>query len=138
MDILIIPFVEKVGIQKRYDGILQLEVDRGVQNHLQSIHAGAQFTLAETASGAFLQTLFPDVASNVIPVLRGSQIKYKKPALKKLSAFASVIHETIEPFKQQLTQKGRALISVHVVLKDEDDLITCEGEFDWFIQMIKE
>jgi hypothetical protein len=44
------------------------------------LHAGAQFTLAETQSGLYLQTLFPELESQVIAILRESKMRYKKPA----------------------------------------------------------
>lgn len=80
MNVTKIPFVEKVGIEKNNNNEFQLSFDDSVQNHLQIIHASAQFTLAETASGEILQTEFPDLVGKVVPLLRESQIKFKKPA----------------------------------------------------------
>jgi len=137
VDVLKIPFVNKVGLKKNANGVLEIEIEPDVQNHLQSIHAGAQFTLAETASGELLQTLFPELVENVIPVLRDAQIKYKKPAQKNITASASIPKETAVEFKHQLIQKGRALIAVNVEIKDVEGVITCIGIFNWFIQKIK-
>ncbi len=137
MDVLKIPFVEKVGIKRRTDRSIELPFERSVQNHLQSIHASAQFTLAETASGEILQTLFPELVDKVIPVLRDSQIKFKKPALKTISAYATVPEEILINFTEQLSTKGRALIAVNVEVKDSDGLVTCMGVFNWFVQKIK-
>jgi acyl-coenzyme A thioesterase PaaI-like protein len=61
MDVTKIPFVEKVGIVRQPDGGLGLPFNESVHNHLQTIHASAQFTLAETASGEVLQVLFPEI-----------------------------------------------------------------------------
>jgi len=137
VDILKIPFVNKVGLKKNSDGVLELAIEPEVQNHLQSIHAGAQFTLAETASGELLQTLFPELAENVIPVLRDAQIKFKRPAQKTITAHPSIPKEKSIEFKNQLLQKGRALIEVNVEVKDAEGLVTCFGVFNWFIQKIK-
>lgn len=136
MDVLKIPFVNKVGLKKNSDGILELPNEPEVQNHLQSIHAGAQFTLAETASGELLQILFPELAENVIPVLRDAQIKFKRPAQKTITAYPSIPEEKSIEFKNQLLQKGRALIEVNVVVKDAEGVVTCVGVFNWFIQII--
>jgi len=65
MDVVEIPFVKKVGINKNTNGDLELPFNNEVQNHLQTIHASAQFTLAKTASGEMLQTKFPGLIGKV-------------------------------------------------------------------------
>ena len=136
MNVVEIPFVKKVGIEKNGDGDLHLQFDNSVHNHLQSIHASAQFTLAETASGELLQIEFPDLVGKVIPVLRDSQIKFRKPALKSISAFPSISNDSIQKFTDQLLKKGRASVSVSVEIKDSDETITSVGVFNWFVQQI--
>ncbi len=126
---MIVPFTDTVGIE---NGVL--ENDTKVQNHLGSIHAGAQFTFAESASGAYLSSLFPDMQDNIIPLLRESTIKYKKQALTKLSSEVSVEDEDLEKFIKRFETKGRASITAYVVLKDEEGDVTCEGSFKWFVQ----
>ncbi|MCW8838458.1 MAG: DUF4442 domain-containing protein [Thiovulaceae bacterium] len=64
-----------------------------ILNHIKTIHASAQFALAETQSGIHLQRLFPELEEKVVPVLRDAQMKYKKPAVEK--------------FKTQFEKKGR-------------------------------
>lgn len=137
MDVTKIPFVEKVGIQKNVDDELELPFYTGVQNHLQTIHASAQYALAETATGEILQKSFPDLIDKVIPVLRESQIKFKKPANKKIVAYPSVTDESLSNFEEQISKKGRAIISVEVQVKDVDGTVTCTGTFKWFVQSIE-
>jgi len=48
MDTIQIPFAKHIGIEKKEEGTLKLEAMEVVQNHIQTIHASAQFTLAET------------------------------------------------------------------------------------------
>ena len=71
MNVAKIPFVEKVGVKRNTQGYLELSYDEGVLNHLQTIHASAQFTLAETASGELLQTRFPELVGRVLPISSG-------------------------------------------------------------------
>jgi len=137
MNVIEIPFVHKVGIQRNTDGVLELPFDQSIQNHLQTIHASAQFTLAETASGEILQTIFPELVGKVVPVLRGSEIKFKKPAIKTISAHPTVSDEAISNFNEQISKKDRALISVEVQVKDVDGTVTCTGTFKWFVQLIE-
>jgi len=124
-----IPFTKTVGIE---NGLLKNVMK--VQNHLGSIHAGAQFTFAETASGIYLSSHFPEYEGKIIPLLRESTIKYKKQALTTLSAESYVDKEGVEKFIAQLESKGRSTIVVHVKLKDVEGDVTCEGSFKWFIQ----
>jgi acyl-coenzyme A thioesterase PaaI-like protein len=130
-----IEFVKLVGI-KESENRLSLEYKNDVLNHLKSIHASAQFTLAETQSGLYLQKLFPELVGKVIPLLRDSKIKYKKPALKMISALVKCSDEDVARFKEQFDRKGRSTLSLHVEVKDSDEVVTAVAEFSWFIQKI--
>ncbi len=136
MNITKLPFVEKVGIKRNDNNLLELLFDETVQNHVQTIHAGAQYTLAETASGEILQTEFPELVGTVVPVLRESQVKYKKPAMRSITAIASISPNSKQKFNEQLGKKGRASISVNVNVKDSQDTVTCIGTFNWLVQKI--
>ena len=137
MDVIDIPFVKKVGIQRAVDGDPESPFTKYVQNHMQTFHASAQFALAETASGEILQTLFPELVGKVIPVLRESQIKFKKPTNKDIYAYPLVSAESRTKFNEQLSKKGRALISVKVEVKDTEGTVTCTGTYNWFVQKIE-
>ena len=95
MNVLEIPFVKKVGISRNNNN-LELAFTIDTHNHLETIHASAQFTLAETASGEYLQSLFPELAGKVIPILRDASVKFKKPAVKNIIAYPSITDELKE------------------------------------------
>ena len=84
MNVIEIPFVKKVGITQSANGELELPFSDETHNHLATMHASAQFTLAETASGEYLQTVFPDLVGKVIPVLRDASVKLRNLLLKRL------------------------------------------------------
>jgi acyl-coenzyme A thioesterase PaaI-like protein len=130
-----IPFVKHVGIEEK-NNELSLNFKENILNHINTIHASAQFTLAETQSGIYLQSLFPELEGKVIPVLRDAQIKYKKPAQEKIIAFASANEEAIEKFKGQFDKKGRGSLQIGVVIKDINDVVTCQATFTWFVQAL--
>lgn len=136
LDITTLPFVAKVGITRTASGVLTLPFEPSNHNHIETLHAGAQFALAESASGELLLSLFPDMHDKVVPVLRDSKIKYKKPATNTLSAFPTVCDEMALKFLDQLQRKGRALIVVAVELRDSEGTLTCSGEFDWYVQRL--
>ena len=137
MEIVQIPFVNKVGVKKNKEGNLILGFDVSNQNHLQTIHASALFTLAESASGEALQVNFPEFVGKVAPVVRDAQIKFKKPAIKSVTAFPTISDESILKFKEQFKKKNRSSITVDVILKDADENIVCVGVFNWFVQGIE-
>ena len=113
-----------------------LDFKNDVLNHIETIHAGAQFALAETQSGLHLQSLFPELEGKVIPVLRDAQIKYKKPAQEKIIAFSSTDEEAVIKFKSQFEKKGRDSLQIEVKIKDIDDVLTCQATFTWFVQVL--
>jgi len=137
MDVTHIPFAKHIGIARKEEGTLKLEPTATVQNHINSIHASAQFALAETQSGMYLQKVFPTLENKVVALLRGSTVKYKNPATSTLTAFATVDDETKEKFMALFERKGRGTITVNVELRDESTTITMIGEYNWFVQRIQ-
>lgn len=130
-----IAFVQLVGI-KQNENHLSLENKKDIHNHIDTIHACAQVTLAETQSGMHLQQLFPELEGLVVPLLRDSSMKYKKPATSKLTAYSFVDEASVQKFKTQFAKKGRGSLSVEVELKDIDGLCVAQGVFGWFISKI--
>ena len=130
-----IPFAKYVGINED-NGTLSLEFKDNLLNHVKTIHASAQFTLAETDSGIYLQKLFPEFKGKVVPLLREAKIKYKKPALEKITAHSIVSQEEIEKFKNIFDKKKRGTITVTVDIKDINQVVTSQATFTWFVQAI--
>ncbi len=137
MDVTQIPFVKHIGIEKNEEGTVKLKPTVRVENHIETIHAAAQFALAETQSGLYLQTLFPEYRGKVMPLLRESSVKYKKPATSTLTASAYVEEGVKEKFLIAFEAKGRAIITVYVELRDENEVVTMRGEFTWFVSNIE-
>lgn len=130
-----VPFASFIGIKENQDE-LSLDFKDEVQNHVKTIHASAQFTLAETKSGLYLLEIFPELEGKVLPLLREANIKYKKPATQKILAYASIGDETIDKFKTVFEKKGRGSICIRVQIKDINHVLCSESEFIWFIQAI--
>ena len=91
-------------------GNLFLSPAQGVSNHLGTVHAGAQYTLAESASADCLLSTFPELAAQVVPVLRSSQVRFRHPASTSVHASATVETESREKFSRQFERKGRGAI----------------------------
>jgi len=134
-----IPFNQFVGLQKsdNPDFVLELAEDRKYENHLATVHASAQFALAEAASGEYLLNNFRDQYKGVIvPVVRRVETKYKKPAKGKLYANAVLDDETATMALTRLKEKGRALFPVEVSVVDQEGTITMTGTVEWFVQAV--
>ncbi len=136
MDVTKIPFNKFIGLDKAKtdkDGLV-LHVKEDLSNHLGTIHAGAQFSLAEAASGLCLMQNFPDMADSVLPLLRKSEIKFSRPAQSDIRAEANIDAEEKEKFHARFERKGRGVIRVSAEVRDTDNALTMSGTFEWYIQ----
>jgi len=137
MNVADIPFNRFLGL--RPDGSsLTLPDDPKYRNHLGTVHAGAQFSLAEAASGQWLLGKFGDRAQDYAAVVRHAGVKYRRPASGELTARAEVSPEEAERFRDALERRGRAAIEVHVKVLGADESITLEATFEWFAQRLQE
>lgn len=136
MNLKDIPFAKVLGVDDSSEGFLfELANDEKYTNHLGTVAAAAQFSLAEFASGQWMINEFPDLAQQVIPVLRKSEVKFKKPAYGKVRAKASVPDEIKQKFITELTERKRALLDISVVVVNDNNEIVMHGTYEWFIQL---
>jgi len=138
MDITQIPFNKFIEItpSSADDCALELAFNDHLKNHLGTFHASAQFALAEACSGLALQRHFPHLADAVIPVLRKSELKFRRPAQSAILATAHLDAKTKEEFELHLRKKGRAAITVPVEITDQQGNITLSGVYEWYVQKI--
>ena len=134
MEVTNIPFAKTIGLKRNGSGTLELGFVDGLMNHVQTVAAAAQFSLAELASGEHLLQLFPELIGKAIPVLRDSRLKYRKPAKSEVSAHPSTKDKAVTRFREQYEKKGRGLISIDVEIRDTAGIITSAGSFSWYIQ----
>lgn len=113
--------------------LLELPFAPLVQNHVGTVHAAAQFALAEAASAACLQRDFPELDGRVFAVVRGVQLKYRAAGSGDLLAFARPDDLTRANLVNDLATKTRTTATVLVELKDRAGNTTFAGSFDWFI-----
>jgi acyl-coenzyme A thioesterase PaaI-like protein len=136
MHVTKIPFNNLIGITRHDKNINELKLPcvPELKNHLGTVHASAQFALAEACSGSFLLQRYPHLADMVIPVVRKADVKFKKPATGNLTASASIDSDDEEHFIARLTKKGRSSIPVSVKVEDHDGTVTAVATYEWFIQ----
>ena len=125
---------EFLGISRNDTGKLYLPVSDNVKNHLGTIHAAAQFALAELASGSYLEEVFPEYKNNVYAVLRKTRTRYRSPGETELTAFPFAEPEEISTLQNNLQTRNRGTITVAVKLMDYCGKCVFEGLFEWYIQ----
>ena len=137
MDALELPFSTMIGLERSDRpelGSLCLEDSPDRRNHLGTIHASVQFALAETCSAAFLQDRFSALASMYAGVVRRAAVTYHVAARGRVYARASVAEPRLREFEDRLKSRGRAFISVRVVVSDAAGTVTLSGDIEWFAQ----
>lgn len=117
--------------------LLELPFSPAMQNHLGTMHAAAQFALAEAASAECLQRHFGmEAAGRVFAVVRGAEVRYRKPATGELFAFGTLDEITRTGLLADLSARGRAGAVILIDLKDRAGTLTFHGKFDWFISLV--
>jgi len=139
MNVLDLPFNKVLLIKKSDvpDTILMLEDRVKYQNHLGTIHASAQYALAEASSGEVIERNFGEWNGAYFPVVRRVEVKYKNPATGRLFSTGFIDAERAMQAKKELSDKGRTLVDVMVKIIDEGKHITFESTFTWFIAKAK-
>lgn len=142
MDITEIPYNKHLGVQlsspQEKDSLLILPESEFLKNHVETIHASAQFSLAEACSGELLRQKFSHLQGNYLPLVRKTEVKYKKPAKGTLYGQASIEPLTEEELVGKLEQKGRAIVPIHVTITDINKVITMTAVIEWFIQRVEQ
>jgi acyl-coenzyme A thioesterase PaaI-like protein len=72
---------------------LRLPDQLALHNHVGGLHAGAMFTLAESASGAVVLGAFSDLLDRAVPLAARAEIAYKKLALGDVDAVATLVDD---------------------------------------------
>jgi acyl-coenzyme A thioesterase PaaI-like protein len=138
MEILDIPYNRFTGLKysTNPEYLMMLDNREVYHNHLGTVHASALFALAEATSGCFLQNEFQQL-TNVIPVVRKVETKFRKPATGSIFSKASMVEATPDEIIDELNTRQRTLVTVRVILKDEGGVNVMQADFEWFITKIK-
>jgi acyl-coenzyme A thioesterase PaaI-like protein len=116
--------------------VLEMPESPLVLNHVGTIHASAQFALAEAGSGEFLLRELGEKQGEVFAVLRSSEVKFRKPAHGTLRASARFAEGTAEAVFAELFGRGRAVVSILLEVADAQGVVTMTGRYDWFLQRV--
>ena len=116
--------------------LLELPFTPLVRNHLGTMHAAAQFSLAEAASAECLQRRYGAAVGEVFAVVRGVEVQYRRPATGDLLAYGRPDDPTRDGLLAGLAARGRANAVILIDLKDRTGTLTFHGKFEWFISRV--
>jgi acyl-coenzyme A thioesterase PaaI-like protein len=102
-------------------------------NHVGSQHAGALFTLAESASGAAMTAAFAADLSSATPLVRQAAIRYLKVARGPITASAK-LSDTPDQLRQILKTTARVNFEVCVQLVDASGQVVAEADYEWALR----
>lgn len=115
--------------------LLRMPDQREYHNHIGGIHAGAMFTLAETASGAIVLAEFGDRFDEYVPLAVTATIRYLKVAMGPLTAEATM-DTTPAEVMAQLESGVRPEFNVVVAIRDEAGTQTGEMTIVWTLKRV--
>jgi uncharacterized protein (TIGR00369 family) len=102
-------------------------------NHVGGPHAGAMFTLAESASGAIVIAAFGDQLSRAVPLAVKAEIGYKKLAMGVVTATATLGRPVAEVVAE-LDAGKRPEFPVAIEIQRADGAVTGEMTVVWTLR----
>lgn len=138
-----VPFVRTLGVvitEVAPDGpglraVAALPDAQALHNHLGGPHAGALFSLGETASGAVVLAAFAQHLHRGVPLAVRADIAYRKFARGPVTATA-VLHRPAAEIVAELDGGVRPEFEVAVQVATEDGTVTAEMTVVWTLKPI--
>ncbi|MFI8291306.1 DUF4442 domain-containing protein [Streptomyces sp. ms191] len=113
--------------------VVRLPDQADYHNHVGGPHAGAMFTLAESASGAIVLAAFGDQLGRAVPLAVKAEIGYKKLAMGVVTATATLGRPAAEVVAE-LDEGLRPEFPVRISLTREDGAETGEMTVVWTLR----
>jgi uncharacterized protein (TIGR00369 family) len=133
-----VPFVGHLGVEVTSIGegeATAILPDRGeLFNHVGSQHAGALFTVAETASGAAFVGAFAERMGELTPLARSAEISYEKIANGTITATAR-LGVPAEEALAALDADGKVEFPCEVELTDGNDVVVAVASVGWHVRL---
>ncbi|GAA2439906.1 DUF4442 domain-containing protein [Streptomyces pulveraceus] len=113
--------------------VVRLPDQAEYHNHIGGPHAGAMFTLAESASGAIVIAAFGDQLSRAVPLAVKAEIGYKKLAKGVVTATAT-LGRPVADVIAELDAGERPEFPVAIEIRREDGAVTGEMTVVWTLR----
>jgi acyl-coenzyme A thioesterase PaaI-like protein len=132
-----VPFTRTIGLEylelSAERALLRLPDRSDLHNHVGGLHAGAMFTLGESATGAVVIGSFADLMDRFTPLAAGGQIRYRALAMGDVTAEAQLARPAAE-VRAEVAERGKARFDVEVVLRDAAGTTTGEMSITWALR----
>lgn len=133
-----VPFAGHLGVEitgiAEGESTVVLPERPELTNHVGSQHAGALFTVAETASGAAFVGAFAERMGDVTPLARSAEIAYEKIANGPIQAAAKLGVDPAEALAT-LDSDGKVEFPCEVVLTDEAGTQVASATVHWHVRL---
>jgi uncharacterized protein (TIGR00369 family) len=135
-----VPFAGHLGVtvttMAEGEAVALLPERDELKNHVGSQHAGALFTVAETASGAAFVGAFAERMGDVTPLARSAEISYEKIAKGPIEASAKL---GVDPAAALATldAEGKVVFPCEVELNDADGQRVATAMIQWHVRLNK-
>ena len=114
--------------------MLRLRDEPTFHNHVGGLHAGAMFTLAESASGAVVIGSFEDLLATVTPLAASATITYVRLATGAVTAEV-VLGRPAAEVRAELARMGETVqFPVQVTLRTDDGRTNAEMTISWALR----
>ncbi|HEY0391394.1 MAG TPA: DUF4442 domain-containing protein [Solirubrobacterales bacterium] len=135
-----VPFAEYLGLEitsvSEGKAVVRLPERPELTNHVGSQHAGALFTVAETASGAAFVGAFAERMGDVTPLARGAEISYEKIAKGPIDATAKLGVPPAEALST-LDAEGKVVFPCEIELTDASGQRVATATVQWHVRLNK-
>ena len=133
-----VPFVATLGLEylelSETRAVLRLRDEPSFHNHVGGLHAGALFTLAESASGAIVIASFSDLLDRVTPLAASAEIAYRKLARGPVTAEATLQRPAAE-VRNELANTGKTVqFPVAITLRNVEEVTTAQMTVRWALK----
>jgi uncharacterized protein (TIGR00369 family) len=135
-----VPFVAHLGLEitkvAEGESVVLLPERSELTNHVGSQHAGALFTVAETASGAAFVGAFAERLGEITPLASSAEIAYEKIAKGPIEATAKLGVPKADALAT-LDAEGKVEFPCEVVLTDGDGQRVATATVHWHLRLNK-
>jgi len=135
-----VPFAGHLGLEitsvSEGEAVVRLPQRPELTNHVGSQHAGALFTVAETASGAAFVGAFAERLGEVTPLARSAEISYEKIAKGPIEATAKLGMPAADA-RATLDAEGKVEFPCEVALADGSGIQVATATVHWHVRLNK-
>jgi uncharacterized protein (TIGR00369 family) len=135
-----VPFAGHLGVEITQvapgEATVVLPERAELTNHVGSQHAGALFTVAETASGAAFVGAFAERLGDVTPLAKSAEISYEKIAKGPIEAHAKLGVPAAD-ILATLDADGKVVFPCEIELSDAEGQRVATATVHWHVRLNK-